>query len=176
MVIETERLILREMVLSDAEDLLRLHSNKKVQKFTGEDTIFTLDGIRKKIEEKTDEYAKFGFGRWLTLLKDGMQFTGWAGLSYLHEFDEVDLGYRFLPEFWGHGIATEASQAILNYGFDVLKLKRIIAIAVKENKASIRVMEKIGMQFDKFAPYEPGGDDVIWYWCNRELISNNNNI
>ena len=94
-------------------------------------------------------------------------------MAYLPEFNEIDLGYRLLPEFWGKGIATEASHAILTYGFDKLKLKRIIAIAMKENKASIRVMEKVGMQFDKYAPYEPGGEDCTWYWCDKELITSN---
>jgi len=102
-----------------------------------------------------------------------MHFVGWAGLAYLPEFDEVDLGYRFLPNFWGKGYATEASHEILTYGFDELELKRIIAIAMKENKASLRVMEKVGMEFDKMAPYEAGGEDVIWYWCDKKLIKKN---
>lgn len=173
MIIETERLILRELVPTDAEDMLRLHSNYQVQKYTGEDLITTLEGIYSKINEKTNDYEKYGYGRWATILKNGKQFAGWAGLAYLPEFNEIDLGYRFLPEFWGKGIATEACRAILTYGFDKLKLKRIIAIAMKENKASIRVMEKVGMQFDKYAPYEPGGEDFAWYWCDKQLISNN---
>ncbi len=173
MIIETERLILREIVLTDAEDMLRLHSNQQVQKYTGEDIITSLEEIHSKIKEKSADYVNHGFGRWATILKDGMQFTGWAGLAYLPEFDEIDLGYRFLPEYWGVGIATEASHAILTYGFDNLHLKKIIAIAMKENKASIRVMEKVGMQFDKFAPYEPGGPDFVWYWCDKQLITKN---
>lgn len=173
LIIETERLILRELNMADAEDMLRLHSNVQVQQYTGEATITALEGIHHKIKEKTDEYERYGFGRWGTVLKDGLQFVGWAGLSYLPEFDEIDLGYRFLPEYWGVGIATEAARAILNYGFDNLQLSRIIAIAMKENTASIRVMEKVGMQFEKFAPYEAGSEDAIWYWCNKELIAKN---
>ena len=173
MILETKRLILREMSTADAEDMLRLYSNPQVQKYTGENVITVLGGIHAKIKEKTDEYEHHGFGRWVTLLKDGLQFVGWAGLSYLPEFDEIDFGYRFLPKYWGNGFATEASHAILAYGFDKLNLNRIIAIAMKENKASIRVMEKVGMEFDKFAPYVPGGKDVAWYWCDKELIARN---
>ena len=170
MIIETERLILRELSMADEEGMLRLHSNPQVQQYTGEDLITALEGIHDKIKEKMDEYEQYGYGRWCTLLKDGQQFVGWAGLSYLPEFDEIDLGYRFLPEYWGIGIATEASRAILAYGFDTLQLKRIIAIAMKEHKASIRVMEKVGMQFEKFAPYEAGSEDAIWYWCDKKLL------
>lgn len=170
MIIETERLILKDMSMEDAEDLLRLHSDPLVQKYTGEAIITSIEAMRDRIKKRTTTYKKDGFGRWITILKDGMQFVGWSGLAYLPEFDEVDIGYRFLQDFWGRGLATEASNGILDYAFDDLKLKRIIAIAMKDNLASIRVMEKIGMQFEKYAPYDPGGEDVAWYWCDKGMI------
>ena len=171
--IETERLLLREITLDDKEALFRLHSDPAVQKYTGEPVVRSVEEIEKAIARRSIDYKKHGFGRWATLLKDGNKFVGWAGLLYLPEFDEVDLGYRFLPEYWGMGIATEASRAILDYGFDVLNLKRIVAIAMKEHKASIRVMEKVGMEFEKFAPYEPGSEDATWYWCDKKLLEKN---
>lgn len=171
--IETERLLLREITLNDTEKMLQLHSNPEVQKYTGEPLVESIEEMEKAIQTRINDYKKYGYGRWATFLKDGMQFVGWAGLAYLPEFDEIDLGYRFFPEYWGLGIATEASRAILTYGFDQLELKRIIAIAMKGNKASIRVMEKVGMEFDQFAPYEPGGEDVAWYWSNKALIAKN---
>lgn len=171
--IETERLLLRKVNLDDKEDMFRLHSNSDVQKYTGEPLVTSVEEMEQAIRSKIKDDEKYGYGRWVTFLKSDIQFVGWAGLKYLPEFDEIDLGYRFLPEYWGMGIATEASQAILKYGFDKLQLKRIIAIAVKENKASIKVMEKIGMKFDKFAPYDLGGEDAAWYWCDQELLRNN---
>ncbi len=170
--IETDRLLLREIIPEDKEDLFTLHSDPEVQKYTGETVVESMEEMEEAIEERIDHYRQFGFGRWATFLKDGMQFVGWAGLLYLPEFDEIDLGYRFLPQYWGKGIATEVSHAILKYGFETLNLKRIIAIAMKENKASIRVMEKVGMEFDKFAPYELGGEDALWYWCDKKLLKN----
>ncbi|MBT8195558.1 MAG: GNAT family N-acetyltransferase [Bacteroidia bacterium] len=171
--IETERLILREITLDDTEDMFNLDSNPEVQKYTGEPVVESIEDIEKAIEGRIINYRKYGFGRWATILKDGNKFVGWAGLAYLPEFDEIDLGYRFLPEYWGLGIATEASEAILTYAFDALKLKKIIAIAMKENKASIQVMEKVGMEFNKIAPYETGSEDAIWYWCDKDLIAKN---
>ncbi len=171
-IIETERLLLREITLDDTEALFRLHSDPSVQKYTGEPVVKSMEEMEKAVENRIEGYKKYGYGRWATILKSEEQFVGWAGLAYLPEFDEIDLGYRFLAEYWGLGIATEASRAILNYGFDALKLKKIVAIAMKENKASIRVMEKVGMQFEKFAPYEPGTEDAIWYWCDKKLFSN----
>lgn len=171
--IETERLFLRKITLDDKENMFRLHSDPDVQKYTGEPVVESIEEIEKAIRIRVKDYEKYGYGRWATFLKNEMQFVGWAGLAYLPEFDKIDLGYRFLPEFWGSGLATEASRAILTYGFEKLELKRIIAIAMKENKASIKVMEKVGMVFDKFAPYEPGSKDVVWYWCDQKLIIKN---
>ncbi|MCX2720486.1 GNAT family N-acetyltransferase [Lentiprolixibacter aurantiacus] len=173
MILQTERLILREMLPSDETNMLRLHSHPQVQQYTGDTIITTLEGIHGKIEEKIAEYKKYGYGRWVAILREEMEFIGWAGLSYLPEFDEIDLGYRFLPEFWGRGLATEASRAILKYGFEELKLNRIIAMALPDNEASIRVMQKAGMQFEKFAPYEPGSKDVVWYALSANDYSKN---
>lgn len=173
--IETERLLLREITLDDTEEMFQLYSNPDVLKYTGESPVVSMEEMELAIQIRINNYKKYGYGRWATFLKDEMQFIGWAGLAYLPEFDEIDLGYRFLPNYWGMGFATEASQAILTYGFDKLELKRIIAIAMKENKASIKVMGKVGMEFDKFAPYEPGGEDVVWYWCDKNLIAKNKN-
>lgn len=159
--------------MDDKEELFKLHSHPDVQRYTGEPVIQSMREMEKAIQVRINNYGKYGYGRWATFLKEEMQFVGWSGLAYLPEFDEIDLGYRFLPIYWGLGIATEASRAILRYGFDALKLEKIIAIAMKENTASIRVMEKIGMKFDKFAPYDPEGEDVVWYWCDKQLLTNN---
>lgn len=173
--IETERLYLRQISSEDEEGLFKLHSDPIVQKYTGEPPVTSREEIAKAIASRNEHYNTHGYGRWATLIKDGGHFVGWAGLAYLPEFDETDLGYRFLQEYWGMGLATEASRAILEYGFDILNLERIVAIAMKENTASIRVMQKVGMQFEKYAPYEEGSDDAVWYWCDQEMIRKTQN-
>jgi len=163
-ILQTDRLILRKICKKDLPDLLRLHSDPVVQKYTGQEPVRSLLEIEEGMKENVlKDYQKYGFGRWAVILSSSGQFTGWAGLKYLPEFKEVDLGYRLLPEFWNKGIATEASMAILNYGFETLELKKIIAIAMVENIASIRVMEKVGMTLYKKAPYEEGTPDDLWY-------------
>lgn len=170
-ILETDRLLLRDITLDDARSMFRLHSHPAVQEFTGEPVIASMAEMEKAIATRIADYKKYGYGRWATFLKADNQFVGWAGLAYLPEFDQIDLGYRFMPKFWGKGIATEASSAILNYGFETLGLRRIIAIAMKQNTASIKVMQKVGMEFEKYAPYEPGGEDVVWYWCDKALLA-----
>ena len=162
-IIETPRLLLREITISDTSAMLRLHSNPKVQQYTGDPIIKSKAAMETAIKERINNYKKYGYGRWATILKEDNSFIGWAGLDYLFEIDEIDLGYRFLPEYWGQGFATEACTGILGYGFNQLKIKKIIALAFKENLASIRVMEKIGMVFYQQAPFDRCGPDVVWY-------------
>jgi len=84
-------------------------------------------------------------------------------LKYLPEINETDIGYRFLPEYWGKGIATEVSKKIINYGFDQLKLNRIIGITMPENIGSCKVLEKIGLTLYKVDQYDDDGKAYNWY-------------
>ena len=108
------------------------------------------------------DYDKHGSGRWSCIHKESGRFIGFSGLKYLEDFDgEVDLGYRFFPEFWGRGLATESGLASISYGFDVLGLDRIIGLAVPENIGSIRVLQKCGMSFERRTTYD--GQNVVLY-------------
>ena len=135
-----------------------------MQRYTG-DVIATsleetIEGMKKRMQE---DYVEQGFGRWAVIYKPDNKFVGWSGLKYLPEFDTVDIGYRFFPDYWGMGIGTEAALPIIKYGFEDLGLKLITGVAMKENQASINILKKIGMTFDKMAPYEEGSVDVAWY-------------
>src|SRR5690606_34746369 len=81
--------------------------------------------------------------------KTEKRFSGFAGLKYLDDLGEVDLGYRFMKEFWGKGIATEAASACITLGFDTLNLDKIIAMVLPENKGSVRVLEKLNFKYEK---------------------------
>ena len=96
--------------------------------------------------QQRPQFQQYKMGRFATTLKDGT-FLGWCGLRYFPETKEVDLGYRFHRRFWGQGFATEAATAALKYGFENLGLQRIIAKAMPENTASLKVMQKLGMTF-----------------------------
>lgn len=169
--IETERLVLREITFEDKEELFKLHSDPEVQKWTGEPVVESMKEIEQAIRIRHNDYRKYGFGRLAVIQKETSEFIGWAGLTYLPEFDKVDLGYRLKKKYWGMGFATEASKAIIEYGFNVLDLDLIIAIAMPENKASIRIMEKVGMLYDKQAPYDEVIRKAIWYKLERKAYN-----
>jgi len=162
--IETERLILRQFQESDVDDVFEFSSNSEVLTYTGDKPLKeksqALDIIR---NIWFSDYAKYGFGRWAVIHKADNKLFGFAGLKYLPEVDEVDIGYRFLPKYWGQGLATEASIEILKYGFDVLKLKKIIGVAMPENIASCKVLEKIGLKYYKTDGFSDTENNFLWY-------------
>jgi len=141
----TSRLIHRAFTPDNAEAFFALNSHPEVMRYTGEEPLASLEQARAAIEHYPD-FDTVGFGRWACVLRSDQSLIGFCGLKYLEDLDLVDIGFRFLPEFWGQGLATEAATACIAFGFDVLKLREIIGLVLPENGASIRVLEKIGMQ------------------------------
>ena len=147
-ILETDRLLLRKYVEEDAEAFFELNSDPKVLRFVPDKQLLNVEQARQiLIDHPIADYRKHGFGRGACILKSTGQQIGFAGLKYLEELDEVDVAYRLLPAFWGQGLATEAALASVRYGFDELGLKRIIGLAMPENVASIRVLEKAGLHY-----------------------------
>jgi len=147
---ETERLLLRPHTLDDIEPSYQMNLDEKVSRYTGDNGVVSREEIERRIKEDVlGDYEKHGYGRFALELKDTGEFIGFAGLKYLEDLKEVDLGYRLKSIYWGKGFATEAAWACLEFGFEVLDLKRIIAMLLPENNASIRVLEKLGFCFEK---------------------------
>lgn len=162
-ILETERLVAREFLPSDAPLIFKLNSDPKVIKYTGDKPCKNEEEAQQIIEEKiiAQQYLKDGFGRWAVHLKSNGLFIGWCGLRKLEPSQEIDLGYRFLARFWGKGYATEIAKATIDYGFNNLGLSRIIGRTMPENIASITVLEKLGMKIDK--PIECNGLPSVKY-------------
>jgi len=155
---ETVRLLHREFTVDDAEDAFRLNSNPEVMRYTGDSMPESVDAARKFIQAYPD-FDEVGFGRWACILKETRTIIGFCGLKYLPELDLVDVGYRFLPNYWGQGLATEACAACLEFGFQEIGLTKIYGFVVPENLASVRVLEKAGMRFDAKVKYD--GEDAL---------------
>jgi RimJ/RimL family protein N-acetyltransferase len=168
-IIETERIILREFTLDDIDAVFEFGSNKIVNEYTGDVSLKNKAEAKNIIENiNFKDYKKYGYGRWAVVFKETNKVIGFAGLKLLPEFNETDIGFRFLPEYWNKGIATEVSKEIINYGFKNLKLKRIIGIADPKNIGSCKVLEKIGMTFYKSDFYDDADDKKYnWYEIKR---------
>ena len=147
LVFETPRLILRQFSLADAPLILQLNSDPEIVKYVHEPILETEQQAKNIIENIILPQYKNNLGRWAIHKKDNNEFVGWCGLKYVVARDEIDLGYRLIQSAWGKGLATEAALHSLEYGFDKLNLQLVTGRAHIENLASIRVLEKIGMQF-----------------------------
>ena len=146
-VFETPRLILRQFTNDDSPLILNLNRDPQVLKYLHEPVLTTEEQANKIITDIILPQYQNNLGRWAIHTKIDMEFIGWCGLKYRAELDEIDLGYRLQQQAWGKGYATEAAKYTLDHGFNELKLNLITGRAHIENFASIKVLEKIGMQF-----------------------------
>lgn len=166
---ETPRLLIREFVLEDAAEIIPLHGDPEVIQYTGDKVEPSLEGNQKIIQDIwLKEYKQYGHARWAVVHKADNKIIGWCGLKYEPKFEAIDLGYRYLKSYWGKGIGTEAAKAVIAYGFTHLDMERIVAIAMKENPNSVKIMEKIGMRYEKMAPAFDPNLDLIWYVITKE--------
>lgn len=146
-VLETPRLILSRFTEDDSPLILELNSDPEIVKYVHEPVLTTEVQAKNILIDIILPQYKNNLGRWATYVKSNNEFIGWCGLKYRPELDEIDLGYRLKKNAWGRGYATEAATHTLNHGLNNLKLKIITGRAHVENIASIKVLEKIGMQF-----------------------------
>ncbi|MCF6167291.1 GNAT family N-acetyltransferase [Lutibacter sp.] len=150
-ILKTQRLYLREFINADGFHFYELNNDPEVIKYTGNKAFQSLDEANNFIENYSD-YSQNGFGRWAVCLKSTGEFLGWCGLK--QEKEVIDLGFRFYKKHWNKGFATEAAKACINYGFLKLKLPEIIGRAYAKNTASIRVLKKCNLKFEKRFEYD----------------------
>lgn len=163
--LETKRLYLRPINEDDDKDFFELDSNPKVHEFLGNNPVISIEQSRGYIKSILQQYKDYGVGRLAMIKKDTGEFIGWSGLKFEREvrqdFDYYDLGYRLKEKYWGHGYATEAAIAALNYGFNDLKLKEICAAAYVKHKVSNIILERIGLKHSGTFTYD--NELCNWY-------------
>ena len=169
-IIQTERLLLREILDSDLEGMFALDNNPNVHKYLGNNPILTIDKSLEYINNIQKQYLENGIGRYAVILKETNQFIGWCGLKYITEsenghVDFYEIGYRFIEAFWGKGYGYESAKAWLGYGLNSMKIKTIYASAHVDNKGSRHILEKLGMQTKN--EFEWNKIPCIWYELNN---------
>lgn len=167
---ETKRLVLREILPSDAEGLFELDSDPEVHRYLGNKPVKDKAKIFDIIAFIRQQYADNGIGRWAVVDKVTGDFMGWSGIKLEtnttngHQ-NYYDLGYRLIRRYWGQGIATESAIASLDYGFQKLHINEVYGAASCENKASNKVLLKTGLRF--VASFQFEGIDCNWYKIER---------
>jgi RimJ/RimL family protein N-acetyltransferase len=149
-VLETDRLSLRQFSIDDADFILRLLNEPAFIQNIGDRGVRTLEDARSYIlRVPIASYERNGFGLYRVILKESGESIGMCGLIKREELEDVDIGYAFLPKYWSKGYAVESALTIKEYARDFIGLKRLVAITDPENQGSIRVLERIGLKFEK---------------------------
>lgn len=166
---ETEHLVLREIVIEDTGDLFRLDSDPLVHKYLGNRPINCMGKARTYIDYIRMQYEKYGIGRWAAIERSSGDWIGWTGLKMNFEeemnghINYYDIGYRFMPQYWGKGYATESSIAARDYFFENFPGEKLCGLAEVEHKASCRVLEKIGLEQKNDFLYEKENVMIRWF-------------
>jgi RimJ/RimL family protein N-acetyltransferase len=159
-VIQTARLVLRRLGLSDAGFILDLLNEPSFLRFIGDKGVRNLDGARAYISKgPIESYERHGFGLYATCLPDGTPI-GICGLVKRDGLADVDVGFAFLSRYRSKGYAMESSSAVLMHAKQVLNLQRVVAITAPENHRSIAVLEKIGLKFERTIRLAADGDEL----------------
>ena len=151
--VTTSRLKLRPFYEEDAARLHEILSEEDILRYFPSPGTPTLDQIRKLIANQLRHWEEHGFGWWAVEPIGEDQLIGWNGLQYLPDTDEIEVGYLLSRSYWNRGLATEGARAGLEFAFGKLDLKQVVAIVHPENRASQRVIEKLGMRFTEETEY-----------------------
>jgi len=149
-ILETERLILRELQPDDAPFMLELLNEPSYILNIADRGVRDLDGARRYLEDRwRASYRQHGFGLWVVVERSSGMATGLCGLVRRDGLEDVDIGYAFLPAFWGRGYAIESALGVKAHARDVVGLTRLVAIVVPSNLPSVRVLERLGMSVER---------------------------
>jgi RimJ/RimL family protein N-acetyltransferase len=150
LVLETERLLLRPLTTDDAPFILTLLNEPSFLRFIGDKKVRNLEDARQYIlTGPMASYERHGLGLLAVELKASQTAIGMCGLLKREELPEPDIGFAYLPDFWGQGFAFEAAKAVMNDARESLKLNRVLAIVNPDNDASIKLLERLGLKFER---------------------------
>ena len=159
MVIETDRLTIRSFRESDIPAYAAIVADPEVMKFHGDGSPLSYEQAAAGVTGYIRSEARDGFSRYAVILRETGELLGFCGL--LRVDDGIDFGWRYASHAWGNGYATEAAAAVLDHGMNTLQLSGIFAGSALENIGSVRVIQKIGMEFVTFD--EHGGRKGVLY-------------
>lgn len=156
----TERLRLRHVEPGDATSFLELSRDPEVLRYTGTESMASIEEARTLVDELIARYDRHGFGRWAVESRDTGELLGWSGLRAI-EGEGVDLGFWFLRRHWGRGYATESARAAIGLAFGTFDLPWLLGRAVTDNVASCRALARLG--FEPWRRTSGWGYDEIQY-------------
>ena len=142
--------------------MLELLNTPAYHQFIGDKNVRTIKDAEANIQTRIDSYKMNGFGLWLVELKNSNIAIGTCGLIKRDSFDGIDIGFAFHPSYYNKGYGFEAASATLTHGFENLQLEKILAYTDQENKASIALLEKLGLQFVEKMQFSKNDETLLF--------------
>jgi RimJ/RimL family protein N-acetyltransferase len=173
MILETKRLYLRIFENSDLMELARIYADEEVMRYIGRGGALTTVQTLRMLEHWKQKADDPGYAIWAVINKENDKLIGHCGFQYLKILNEIEIAYLLDKPYWDNGLASEISQATLDYGFKHFELKKIIAVVYPENKPSIRVIEKMEMKF--LYEHEFYGKNLLVYGLTKKKWEKKNN-
>jgi ribosomal-protein-alanine N-acetyltransferase len=165
-ILETDRLRFAIWAKDDWRAFQKIATDPLVVRYLGTGEPWPDERVQEFVARQSENWEKHRICLWKLLPKESDTLIGICGLQHLPEGPDVEIGWWLAPSHWGQGLATEAARYALAYGFEVGHLERIVAIAQGANRDSLRVMERIGMRFEREAVHK--GIRVVLYAISRE--------
>jgi RimJ/RimL family protein N-acetyltransferase len=163
-VLTTERLVLREFTADDAAFILELVNDPDWLRFIGDKNVHTIaDAVAYLANGPLKMYREHGFGLWCVVLRATGTPVGMCGLLKRPTLPEVDIGFAFLASHRGYGYAHEAAAATVTHARRTLGLPRLAALTALENPRSIRLLEKLGLQFERILRLSPDAPESRFF-------------
>lgn len=166
-IFETDRLVLREFDLEDTEFIVELVNTPNWLEFIGDKNVGSLEDARNYLKNgPLESYRKDGFGFWLVELKFIRVPIGLCGLIKRDTLRDVDIGFALLPDFAGNGYGYEMAQATLDYAKNKIGLERVVAITLEHNIASVKLLKKIGLKYEKMVEGNNNAEELMLFGVN----------
>lgn len=167
-ILETKRLILREFRVDDAEFILNLLNTPGWLKYIGDKNVRTREDAVSYLENgPIKSYKENGFGLWMTLLKNTKTPIGMCGLINRDSLEDIDIGFALLPEYSNSGYGYEIAQATMDYAYDSLGIRKVVAITNSNNIRSIKLLNKLGLHFER--KIKLSDDDLVLLFTPQNM-------
>lgn len=162
--LETPRLRLREVSDADAAFMLELLNEPAFLRNIGDREVRTVAEAASYIHDRfTTAYERYGFGTWMVELKGSGEPVGTCGLIKRDTLGDIDLGFAFSERCWSRGFGFESASAVMDYGWKVVKLSRLVAVVASHNTPSIRLLEKLGFRYEKMVRLKPEDPELMLF-------------
>ncbi|SPE43115.1 GCN5-related N-acetyltransferase (modular protein) [Candidatus Sulfopaludibacter sp. SbA3] len=166
MILETERLILDIWQRADWIELRPIATDVAVMRYITGGVPWSDEKIQSFVNRQIELYGTRGFSRWKLLQKPLHNMIGFCGVGFWRDEMDPEIGWWLARDCWGRGLATEAAIPALRDAFERVRLDRIVSIAMEGNRASLRIMEKLGLTFED--EFESDGFRLLRYAMTRE--------